>query len=82
MKEHALEQIAKSQHQPHLDVWAYICISHNFSEPGFVKWGNNSFFFFKDFKDFIYLFMRETHTHTHTEAETQAEGEAGSMQGA
>ena len=31
------------------------------------------------FKDFIYLFMRDTHTHT--EAETQAEGEAGSMQG-
>ena len=28
------------------------------------------------FKDFIYLFMRETHTHT------EAEGEAGSMQGA
>ena len=34
----------------------------------------------KVFKDFIYLFMRDTHTHT--EAETQAEGEAGSMQGA
>ena len=32
------------------------------------------------FKDFIYLFMRDTHTHR--EAETQAEGEAGSMQGA
>ena len=30
------------------------------------------------FKDFIYLFMRDTHR----EAETQAEGEAGSMQGA
>ena len=30
------------------------------------------------FKDFIYLFMGDTHT----EAETQAEGEAGSMQGA
>ena len=34
-----------------------------------------SFFFFKDF---IYLFMRDTER----EAETQAEGEAGSMQGA
>ena len=30
------------------------------------------------FKDFIYLFMRETEG----EAETQAEGEAGSLQGA
>ena len=30
------------------------------------------------FKDFIYLFMRETRR----EAETQAEGEAGSSQGA
>ena len=30
------------------------------------------------FKDFIYLFMRDTQR----EAETQAEGEAGSMQGA
>ena len=29
------------------------------------------------FKDFIYLFMRDTER----EAETQAEGEAGSMQG-
>ena len=29
------------------------------------------------FKDFIYLFMRDTQR----EAETQAEGEAGSMQG-
>ena len=28
------------------------------------------------FKDFIYLFIRDTHR----EAETQAEGEAGSMQ--
>ena len=34
-----------------------------------------SFFFFKDF---IYLFMRDTERET----ETQAEGEAGSMQGA
>ena len=33
-----------------------------------------SFFFFKDF---IYLFMRDTQR----EAETQAEGEAGSTQG-
>ena len=32
------------------------------------------------FKDFIYLFMRDTHTHT--EEQTQVEGEAGSMQGA
>ena len=32
------------------------------------------------FKDFIYLFMRDTHTHT--EAETQAEGEASSLWGA
>ena len=32
------------------------------------------------FKDFIYLFMRDTHTDK--KAETQAEGEAGSMQGA
>ena len=30
------------------------------------------------FKDFIYLFMRDTER----EAETEAEGEAGSMQGA
>ena len=30
------------------------------------------------FKDFIYLFMRDTER----EAETQAEGEAGSLQGA
>ena len=30
------------------------------------------------FKDFIYLFLRDTER----EAETQAEGEAGSMQGA
>ena len=30
------------------------------------------------FKDFIYLFMRDTER----EAETRAEGEAGSMQGA
>ena len=29
------------------------------------------------FKDFIYLFMRDTHR----EAKTQAEGEAGSLQG-
>ena len=29
------------------------------------------------FKDFIYLFMRNTHR----EAETQAEGQAGSLQG-
>ena len=29
------------------------------------------------FKDFIYLFMRDTHT----EVETQAEGEAGSLWG-
>ena len=34
-----------------------------------------SFFFF--FKDFIYLFIRDTET----EAETQTEGEAGSLQG-
>ena len=40
--------------------------------------------FFK--KDFIYLFMRDTHTHRERERErerepeTQAEGEAGSMQ--
>ena len=32
------------------------------------------------FKDFIYLFMRDTERER--EAETQAEGEAGSMQGA
>ena len=31
------------------------------------------------FKDFIYLFMRDTQRET---AETQAEGEAGSMSGA
>ena len=40
---------------------------------------NVSFFFFKDF---IYLFMRDTQRERETEAETQAEGEAGSMQGA
>ena len=33
--------------------------------------------FFNFFKDFIYLFMRDTER----EAETQAEGEAGPMQG-
>ena len=33
---------------------------------------------FFSFKDFIYLFMRDTQR----EAETQAEGEAGSLQGA
>ena len=38
--------------------------------------GRNNIFL----KDFIYLFMRETHTHT--EAEIQAEGEADSMQAA
>ena len=32
------------------------------------------------FKDFIYLFMRDTECERETE--TQAEGEAGSMQGA
>ena len=32
------------------------------------------------FKDFIYLFMRDTERETETE--TQAEGEAGSLQGA
>ena len=30
------------------------------------------------FKDFIYLFTRDTHTQREREAETQAEGEAGS----
>ena len=36
------------------------------------------------FKDFIYLFMRDTEREggREREAETQAEGEAGSMQGA
>ena len=34
------------------------------------------------FKDFIYLFMRDTHTKRGREAETQAEEEAGSTQGA
>ena len=48
----------------------------------------SSFYFFKDF---IYLFMRDTERHRERErdreterqreAETQAEGEAGSMQG-
>ena len=37
---------------------------------------NNGFFF----KDFLYLFMKDTERER--EAETQAEGEAGSMQGA
>ena len=41
------------------------------------SWDGPSFFFFF-FKDFIYLFMRDTEK----EAETQAEGGAGSMQGA
>ena len=36
------------------------------------------FYIYIFFKDFIYLFMRDTQR----EAETQAEGEAGSMQGA
>ena len=35
------------------------------------------FLFLLFFKDFIYLFLRDTQR----EAETQAEGEAGSMQG-
>ena len=34
------------------------------------------------FKDFIYLFMRDTERDREREAETQAEGQAGSMQGA
>ena len=36
------------------------------------------------FKDFIYLFMKDTQRERacEREAETQAEGEAGSMQGA
>ena len=34
------------------------------------------------FKDFIYLFMRDTQKERETETETQAEGEADSMQGA
>ena len=38
----------------------------------------NSLFFLRFFKNFIYLFMRDTER----KAETQAEGEAGSMQGA
>ena len=38
------------------------------------------FYFLLFFKDFIYLFMRDTEREG--EAETQAEGEAGSMQGA
>ena len=38
----------------------------------------NITFLFFFFKDFIYLFMRDTER----EAETQAEGEADSMQGA
>ena len=38
--------------------------------------GSRVYFFLKDF---IYLFMRDTHRER--EAETQAEGEAGSMQG-
>ena len=41
---------------------------------------NSSRTFF--FKDFIYLFMRDTEREREREAETQAEGEAGSMQGA
>ena len=41
-----------------------------------LKFSQESFFF----KDFIYLFMRDTERER--EAETQAEGEAGSMQGA
>ena len=37
-----------------------------------------------NFKDFIYLFMRDTQRERQRqrEAETQAEGETGSMQGA
>ena len=36
------------------------------------------------FKDFIYLFMRDTQRETQTQrkTETQAEGEAGSLKGA
>ena len=41
-----------------------------------VKMGDTLFIFIF-FKDFIYLFMRDTER----DAETQAEGEAGSMQG-
>ena len=34
------------------------------------------------FKDFIYLFMRDTERERERGAETRAEGEAGSMKGA
>ena len=50
---------------------------------GISKISQREFYFtyfiylFLFFKDFIYLFMRDTER----EAETQAEGEAGSMQG-
>ena len=47
--------------------WEKIFVLHNLK--------NNKVSFFKDF---IYLFMRDTQK----EAETQAEGEAGSLQGA
>ena len=43
-----------------------------------------NFIIFLFLKDFIYLFMKETHTQgeREREAETQAEGEAGFTQGA
>ena len=43
-----------------------------------LLWRNVFKFFVHFFKDFIYLFMRDTQR----EAETQAEGEANSIQGA
>ena len=53
--------------------------------PGITPWAegtqashSSGFIIIIIFKDFIDLFMRNTHT----EAETQAEGEAGSKQGA
>ena len=51
--------------------------------PFFSKLQTDQFLFFHFFKDFIYLFMTDTHTQREREreAETQAGGEAGSMQG-
>ena len=40
------------------------------------------FVFVLFFKDFICLFIRDTHREREREAQAQAEGEAGSMQGA
>ena len=50
----------------------------NFTKAKDLPWGWIYFILLLFFKDFIYLFMRDTER----DPETQAEGEAGSMRGA